>query len=84
MLDALSRSVSAQRQLVGDASHELRTPLTAARTNLELVALHEQLPLEERRRLLADAEAELREMTDLIDGLVELRGNGVPTPRSES
>jgi two-component system, OmpR family, sensor histidine kinase MprB len=72
MLDALSRSVSAQRQLVGDASHELRTPLAAARANLELVQLHEQLPLEERRRLLADAEIELQEMTDLIDGLVEL------------
>ena len=80
MLDALSRSVSAQRQLVGDASHELRTPLTAARTNLELVELHEQLPLEERRRLLADAGAELREMTNLIDGLVELARVDAATP----
>jgi two-component system, OmpR family, sensor histidine kinase MprB len=80
MLDALSRSVSAQRQLVGDASHELRTPLAAARANLELVQLHEQLPLEERRRLLADAEVELREMTDLIEGLVELARVDAATP----
>jgi two-component system sensor histidine kinase MprB len=80
MLDALSRSVSAQRQLVGDASHELRTPLAAARANLELVQLHEQLPLEERRRLLADAEVELREMTDLIEGLVELARADAATP----
>ena len=72
MLDALSRSVSAQRQLVGDASHELRTPLAAARANLELVQLHEELSIEERGRLLADAGTELREMTDMIDGLVEL------------
>ena len=72
MLDALSRSVGAQRQLVADASHELRTPLASARTNLELVELHETLPAEERRRLLADASAELREMTRLIEGLVEL------------
>jgi two-component system sensor histidine kinase MprB len=80
MLDALSRSVGAQRQLVADASHELRTPLAAARANLELVQLHEQLPLEERRRLLVDAEVELREMTDLIEGLVELARVDAATP----
>jgi two-component system sensor histidine kinase MprB len=83
MLDALSRSVSAQRQLVADASHELRTPLAAARANLELVGLHEQLPLEERRRLLSDAEAELREMTDLIEGLVELARADAATPAKQ-
>ena len=83
MLDALSRSVSAQRQLVGDASHELRTPLAAARANLELVQLHEQLPLEERRRLLDDAEAELREMTSLIEGLVELAHADAATPQMQ-
>jgi two-component system sensor histidine kinase MprB len=83
MLDALSRSVGAQRQLVADASHELRTPLAAARANLELVQLHEQLPLEERRRLLADAEVELREMTDLIAGLVELARVDAATPERQ-
>ena len=72
MLDALSRSVSAQRQLVADASHELRTPLAAARANLELAELHEGLPPDERRRLLAEASAELRELTALIDDVVEL------------
>jgi two-component system, OmpR family, sensor histidine kinase MprB len=72
MLDALSRSVSAQRQLVADASHELRTPLAAARANVELLELHPQITAEERRRLLGDASAELREMTSLTDGLVEL------------
>ncbi|MGZ4391304.1 MAG: sensor histidine kinase [Gaiellaceae bacterium] len=83
MLDALSRSVSAQRQLVADASHELRTPLAAARANLELVQIHEQLPLEERRRLLEDAEAELREMTDLIEGLVDLARADAATPQKQ-
>jgi two-component system sensor histidine kinase MprB len=83
MLDALSRSVSAQRQLVADASHELRTPLAAARANLELVQLHEELPPDERRRLLDDAEVELREMTDLIEGLVELARADAATPRME-
>jgi two-component system, OmpR family, sensor histidine kinase MprB len=83
MLDALSRSVSAQRQLVADASHELRTPLAAARANLELVELHEQLPLEERRRLLADAGGELREMTAMIEGLMELARADAVTPEAE-
>lgn len=72
MLDALFRSVSAQRQLVADASHELRTPLAAARANVELVELHDDLTAEERRRLLGEASAELREMTLLTEGLVEL------------
>jgi two-component system, OmpR family, sensor histidine kinase MprB len=83
MLDALGRSVSAQRQLVGDASHELRTPLASARANLELVELHETLPVDERRRLLEEASAELREMTDLIEGLVELARADAETPVKE-
>jgi two-component system, OmpR family, sensor histidine kinase MprB len=72
MLDALSRSVSAQRQLVADASHELRTPLASARANLELLELHDTLPADERKRIVADASMELREMTQLIEELVEL------------
>jgi two-component system sensor histidine kinase MprB len=82
MLDALSRSVTAQRQLVADASHELRTPLASARTNLEVVELHEALPADERRRIIADALAELREMTHLIEELVELaRGDVDKLPK---
>ncbi len=83
MLDALSHSVGAQRQLVADASHELRTPLSAARANLELVQLHQDLPEQEKRRLLDDAEVELREMTDLIEGLVELAHADAATPAKE-
>jgi two-component system sensor histidine kinase MprB len=80
MLAALSKSVSAQRQLVADASHELRTPLASARANLELVELHETLPLEERRRLLGEAAGELRELTHLIENLVELGRAGAHPP----
>jgi two-component system sensor histidine kinase MprB len=72
MLDALADSVQAQRQLVADASHELRTPLAAARTNLEVLELHDDIPAAERRRILADATDELKEMTQLIEELVEL------------
>ena len=72
MLDALSASVAAQRQLVADASHELRTPLTTARTNLEVMELHDEMEPSERARILSEAIGELREMTLLIEELVEL------------
>ena len=79
MLDALSASVAAQRQLVADASHELRTPLTTARTNLEVLELHDDMEPSERRRILAEAITELGEMTLLIEELVELaRGEQRP------
>jgi two-component system sensor histidine kinase MprB len=72
MLDALAASISAQRQLVADASHELRTPLAAARTNLEVVDLHPDMPAAQRHRILAEAIDELKEMTHLIEELVDL------------
>jgi two-component system sensor histidine kinase MprB len=79
MLDALAASVTAQRQLVADASHELRTPLTTARTNLEVMELHENMAPSQRRRIVSEAIAELREMTQLIEELVELaRGERQP------
>jgi two-component system, OmpR family, sensor histidine kinase MprB len=72
MLDALTDSVSAQRQLIADASHELRTPLASARTNLEVLDLHAGLATDTRQRILGEAIDELKEMTQLIDELVEL------------
>src|SRR5438876_4106778 len=83
MLDALAKSVSAQRQLVADASHELRTPLASARTNLELIELHDGLSAEERRRIVAEALVELREMTHLIEELAELARGDVHAPRKQ-
>jgi two-component system sensor histidine kinase MprB len=83
MLDALAKSVSAQRQLVADASHELRTPLASARTNLEIVELHDDLSAEERRRIVAEALVELREMTHLIEELVDLARGDVHVPRKQ-
>jgi two-component system sensor histidine kinase MprB len=72
MLDALTDSIGAQRQLTADASHELRTPLASARTNLEVLELHAGLTVETRQRILGEAIDELKEMTTLIDELVEL------------
>jgi two-component system sensor histidine kinase MprB len=83
MLAALSSSVRAQRQLVADASHELRTPLASARANLELLELHDTLTAEERRRIVADALVELREMTQLIEELVELARGDVKAPAKQ-
>jgi two-component system sensor histidine kinase MprB len=81
MLSALADSIAAQRQLVADASHELRTPLTTARTNLESMQLHPEMPRTEQRRSIDAAVRELGEMTQLIEELVELaRGDAQTSP----
>jgi two-component system sensor histidine kinase MprB len=71
MLEALERSVGAQRRLVADASHELRTPLTAVRTNIDLLR-EGKLPPEEAEHALAEASVELDALTRLVSDLVEL------------
>jgi two-component system, OmpR family, sensor histidine kinase MprB len=76
MLEALSRSVGAQRQLVADASHELRTPLTSLRTNLEVLSGGTRISPSERKRLLADVVAQLDELGRLVGDLVELARDG--------
>jgi two-component system sensor histidine kinase MprB len=72
MLAALEHSRLAQRQLVSDASHELRTPLTSVQANLDALAIGEELPARERARILAAAQAQLRELTVLVGDLVDL------------
>ena len=72
MVAALAASRDQQRQLVLDASHELRTPLTTLRTNIELLARNEDLPVDERRELLDAATVELGELTALVTELVDL------------
>lgn len=77
MLDALSESLSQQRQLVADASHELRTPLATLRTNVEVMRRADELPGEEREALIRDTVAQTEELTRLVADLVELaRGDG--------
>jgi two-component system sensor histidine kinase MprB len=72
MLDALNLSRVQQRQLVADAGHELRTPLTSLRTNIEVLARQDLMPARDRECLLADAVAQLEELTVLVGDLVEL------------
>jgi len=72
MLGALARSRQEQTQLVQDAGHELRTPLTSLRTNVAVLRQFERLSPDERDRLIADLDSESRELTELVNELVEL------------
>ncbi len=83
-LDALERSIGAQRQLVADASHELRTPLTSLRTNIQVLAEGERLAKEEQQSLIADILAELDQLTALVADVVDLaRGASPPSHMDE-
>jgi len=76
-LDALQRSVEAQRHLIADASHELRTPISSLRANIQVLAEAERLPAHDLADLRRDILGELDELTALVGDVVELaRGGG--------
>ncbi len=77
-LDALERSVRAQRQLVADASHELRTPIATIRANLQLMRDEDRLSEADREALRTDVIQELDELTALVGDIVELARGGKP------
>ena len=79
-LEALERSVEAQRHLVADASHELRTPIASLRANIQTFEDADRLPAEERAALRADILAELDELTALVADVVELARGAKPAP----
>jgi two-component system, OmpR family, sensor histidine kinase MprB len=72
MLGALARSRDQQQQLVQDAGHELRTPLTSLRTNVAVLRRMESLAPEARQQLVDDLDSETKELTALVNELVEL------------
>ncbi|MEV5432831.1 HAMP domain-containing sensor histidine kinase [Streptomyces sp. NPDC052701] len=72
MLGRLAQSEEDQRRLVQDAGHELRTPLTSLRTNISLLRRIDELPPDAREELVADLAQEARELTDLVNELVDL------------
>jgi two-component system, OmpR family, sensor histidine kinase MprB len=77
-LDALERSVDAQRQLIADASHELRTPIAALRSDIQIFLDAERLPQAERVGLQRSIIAELDELTQLVADVLELaRGSAL-------
>ncbi|HTX31520.1 MAG TPA: HAMP domain-containing sensor histidine kinase [Solirubrobacteraceae bacterium] len=76
-IDALERSIEAQRHLVADASHELRTPIAALRSNIQIFLEAERLPVGERVELQDSILAELDELTQIVADVMELaRGSG--------
>jgi two-component system sensor histidine kinase MprB len=83
MLDALERSMTAQRQLVADASHELRTPVTSLRTNLEVLRANPDLDGERRSELLGRATAQTEELTGLMNDLIDLARGDAAEPARE-
>jgi two-component system, OmpR family, sensor histidine kinase MprB len=84
MLDALERSLTAQRQLVTDASHELRTPLASLRTNAEVLNDIDRLSPEKRQAVLSGIVTQLDELTGLVGDVVELaRGEAPPSAHEE-
>lgn len=77
-LDALERSVEAQRNLVADASHELRTPIATLRANVQLLERYGDLSPEDRAGLRRDMLDELDELTGLVGDVVELARGAQP------
>jgi len=84
MLASLAASNRAQQQLVQDAGHELRTPLTSLRTNVAVMRRSAELSAAARAQLLDDLESETRELSSLVDEIVQLatdrRDDEVPGP----
>ena len=78
-LDALERSVEAQRQLVADASHELRTPIASLRANIQTLEHADRLPPGDLAALRADIVGELDELTALVADVVELARGAKPS-----
>lgn len=72
LLSSLAASRDQQQALVADTSHELRTPITSLRTSIELLHRAPDLPDDTRAELLANAVAELEELTHLVDEIVLL------------
>jgi two-component system sensor histidine kinase MprB len=82
-LDALERSVEAQRNLVADASHELRTPIAALRSNVQIFLESDRLPVGERELLQESILAELDELTQVVADVVELARGSAPSLHRE-
>src|SRR5947209_8537779 len=82
-LDALERSIAAQRLLVADASHELRTPIAALRSNIQIFLESGRLPPAERADLQRSIIAELDELTDVVADVMELARGAAPSAHRE-
>jgi two-component system sensor histidine kinase MprB len=82
MLEALDRSLTAQRRLVADASHEFRTPLTSIRANAELLERGRVRDAEQNTVARAVVD-QVDELDGLVTDLIELALDGEAAARFE-
>jgi len=82
MLEALDRSLTAQRRLVADASHEFRTPLTSIRANAELLERGRVREAEQNTVARAVVD-QVDELDGLVTDLIELALDGEAAARFE-
>jgi len=82
MLEALDRSLTAQRRLVADASHEFRTPLTSIRANAELLERGRVREAEQNAVARAVVD-QVEELDGLVTDLIELALDGEAAARFE-
>lgn len=71
MLDRIEKAFETERTFVANASHELRTPVTSVKGQLE-VALIKPRTEEEYRTLLNSILDDIQNMTNIINGFLEL------------
>ena len=83
MLSALAVSRAEQHRLVQDAGHELRTPLTSLKTNLSVLRRHPEMSAEMRDGVLDDLDAEVSELTELVNELVAVASGELDEQPSE-
>jgi signal transduction histidine kinase len=61
-----------QREFAADASHELRTPLTVIRSSVEYLRRHADQPVAQVGDALVDIDAEVGNLTSLVEDLLLL------------
>jgi signal transduction histidine kinase len=71
-LTAQRAALQRQREFAADASHELRTPLTVIRSSVELLRRNADRPVSDVGDALADIDAEVQQLTGLVDDLLLL------------
>ena len=71
-LTAQRTALRRQREFAADASHELRTPLTVIRTSVEHLRRHADEPVSTVGDALEDIDAEVGQLTSMVDDLLLL------------
>ena len=71
--ERFEEGIAREREFIGNARHEVRTPLTALRTDLEMLALHAPVEMQQRlQRSLASVD-EIAGSLDLVHTLAQRR-----------